>query len=241
MFSASFGIVSLYFLVNEEGTYYTIFPVFVLAVSMCCAAANKFCHLLLKSVPNMDKSSLVQRQQRLYYHPSLFLRFQCIYFVVLNIPSCFIGIGIDNMLLAFGAVFGLVVLEKGYLSLSLQLHILEKLTAAETSTVLNSGRSHSSRIRRLKLIYVACVFLVCTTELSCGLVAVWRRIQLPSTFLALLIGFSGNFTSHVLLIIFPPKAKHITFKIKLLEKSKKYQIQKFLPNKQLLVPEAKEV
>jgi len=207
MCSISFGCVYLYFLVDKEGTYNKIFPVFVFAGSMCFVAANKFSHLLLKSLPKIKINTYLGRLQIVCSNPSLFLQFQCVYFVIMNIPSCFIGNGIDAMLLAFGTVFGLAVLEKGCLNLSVQIQLLETLREAQKSTLNHTSISHASRIRQLRLVVVTCAFLILVAELSCGLVAVWRKIQFPSSLFSLMIGFSCNFTIHVLIIIFPPKNK----------------------------------
>jgi len=210
--SISFGAVSLYFLVYKEGTYDKIFPLFVFAGSMAFVSTNKFSCLLLKSLPRTNKNTYVGQQQIICSNPSLFLRFQCVYFVIMNIPSAFVGHGIDDMLLAFGLVFAVAVLEKGCLNVSVQIHLLQKLKEAQQANSSHSTKTHSSRIRQLRLVVAAFVFLLFVAEFSCGLFAVWRRIQFPPKLFSLLIGCLSNFTIHSLIITFPPKNKRAALK-----------------------------
>jgi len=207
MSSFSLVAVSVYFLVHKEGSYSTIFPVFVFSVSLFFVAANKFSHLLLKSVPKMNKATYIGKKQILCGDPSLFFWFQSAYCVILNIPTCFVGDSYESMLLAFGIVGALGILENGFLILALQLHLIEKLKEAAKANINNSIACHSSRIRQVKRLFFANAFLILTGVLSFGLVTVWTRIQIPPHFFSMLIGFPGLSAMHIFVVIFPPKTK----------------------------------
>jgi len=209
------GAGSFYFLVKRDGNCQKIFPVFVFTLSMFIIATNKLRYLLLKSVSTIHKNTYLGLQKHICSKNSLWFRLQCVYFVILNIPSCFIGFGIDRMLLAFGPVYGLAGLEIGFVNLSVLLHLLEKLKESSKTTVRSSSKSHCSRIRKLKLIFVACACLIFAAELFCGFIAVWRIFQLPLQFVYLMIGFDVVFSIHVIVSIFPSqKQKRAAFENK---------------------------